>query len=155
MTGFIYVITNGRDQFKVGYSKNPAARLGALQTANSDRLALVGTMPGTLADEWALHQHMAAHRLAGEWFVANQILSGLIAQLEAPAAPAPLTVVDTVISCLGGTAKAAGSLGLSGQNVVANWRLRNSIPAQYVVAIEKLTQIPASAIRPDIFGEAA
>ena len=63
--------------------------------------------------------------------------------------------IAEIIDRLGGPTKAATALGISNPSVVLNWKSRNSIPAQYVVAIEKLTQIPASAIRPDIFGEAA
>lgn len=64
------------------------------------------------------------------------------------------TIAD-IIEKLGGPTKAATALGISNPSVVLNWKTRNSIPAQYVVAIEKLTKIPAQAIRPDIFGEAA
>jgi len=157
MNGFIYVIANGRGQFKVGYSKRPTARLQALQTASSDRLTLVGTTPGGVEDEKALHQHMTAHRLAGEWFADNQILASLIARMDQPEQPEtkPQTLVAAVISALGGTTRASVLLGLSSPSVIANWRLRDSIPAQYVVAVAKLTKIPAAEIRPDIFGVAA
>jgi len=63
--------------------------------------------------------------------------------------------ISDIIEQLGGPTKAATALGISNPSVVLNWKSRNSIPAQYVVQIEKLTKIPASAIRPDIFGEAA
>lgn len=63
--------------------------------------------------------------------------------------------ISDIIDKLGGPTKAAAALGISNPSVVLNWKSRNSIPAQYVVAIEKLTKIPAKVIRPDIFGEAA
>lgn len=66
-----------------------------------------------------------------------------------------LPSIADIIKALGGPTKAADALGISNPSVVLNWRTRNSIPAQYVIAIEKLTQIPARDIRPDIFGEAA
>lgn len=66
-----------------------------------------------------------------------------------------LPSIADIIEKLGGPTKAADALGISNPSVVLNWRTRNSIPAQYVIAIEKLTKIPARDIRPDIFGEAA
>lgn len=63
--------------------------------------------------------------------------------------------VSDIIKALGGATKAAEALGISNPSVVVNWRTRNSIPAQYVVAVSKLTDIPAGEIRPDIFGVAA
>lgn len=66
-----------------------------------------------------------------------------------------LPSIADIIEKLGGPTKAATALGISNPSVVLNWKARNSIPAQYVIAIEKLTQIPAGDIRPDIFGQAA
>lgn len=63
--------------------------------------------------------------------------------------------VSDIIKALGGPTKAAEALSISSPSVVLNWRLRDSIPAQYVVAISKLTDIPASDIRPDIFAGAS
>lgn len=63
--------------------------------------------------------------------------------------------VSEVIDKLGGPTKAAQKLGLSSPSVVMNWRLRDSIPAERVIEVEKLTGISRHALRPDIFGEAA
>lgn len=60
--------------------------------------------------------------------------------------------ISDIIDKLGGPTKAAEALGISNPSVVLNWRKRDSIPAQYVIAIEKLAKIPAEEIRPDIFG---
>jgi len=63
--------------------------------------------------------------------------------------------VEQIIADLGGPARAAEKLGIANPSIVWNWRKRNSIPADRVVAISKLTGIPAAQLRPDIFGEAA
>lgn len=63
--------------------------------------------------------------------------------------------VSEVIDKLGGPTKAAQKLGLSSPSVVMNWRLRDSIPAERVIEVEKLTGISRHALRPDIFGAAA
>lgn len=64
-----------------------------------------------------------------------------------------LTIND-VITALGGPTKAATTLGLASPSVVLNWRLRGSIPARYVMAVEKATGIPAAVLRPDVFSGA-
>lgn len=63
--------------------------------------------------------------------------------------------IAEIIDKLGGATIAAKQLNLASPSVVLNWRLRNSIPAQYVIAIEKITGIARESIRPDVFGEAA
>lgn len=62
--------------------------------------------------------------------------------------------IAEIIDKLGGATIAAKQLNLASPSVVLNWRLRNSIPAQYVIAIEKITGIARESIRPDVFGEA-
>ena len=53
---------------KIGYSKTPKKRLGALQTANASKLMLLGTISGTESDEVSYHSRFAQYRLQGEWF---------------------------------------------------------------------------------------
>ena len=62
--------------------------------------------------------------------------------------------ISEIIDKLGGPSKAAEHLGVSSPSVVLNWRLRNSIPAQYVIAIEAHTGISRHKLRPDVFGPA-
>lgn len=63
--------------------------------------------------------------------------------------------ISSIIQALGGPTKAAEALHLSNPSVILNWRKRGSIPAQYVIAVEKLTGISRQKLRPDVFGEAA
>lgn len=55
---------------KIGYtaSDEPEGRLRSLQTGNPSELTVLGTMPGTAADERELHRRFANFRLVGEWF---------------------------------------------------------------------------------------
>lgn len=62
--------------------------------------------------------------------------------------------VSDIIEQLGGATKAAEALGVSGPNVVLNWRKRGSIPADKVLAVETLTKISRHDLRPDVFGPA-
>ena len=60
--------------------------------------------------------------------------------------------VGEIIELMGGPSKAAEKLGISNPSVVMNWRLRDSIPADRVLAIESLTGISRHKLRPDVFG---
>ena len=80
----IYFIKNTVFQaIKIGYSAKPAKRLAGLQTASPHRLILLGTIPGSEADEQALHAQFAMHRLEGEWFCGD-IIEEVFALLAAP-----------------------------------------------------------------------
>lgn len=58
--------------------------------------------------------------------------------------------VSKVIESAGGIATAAKALGLP-SNVVWNWCDRDSIPANWVLAVSKLTGVPPHKLRPDVF----
>lgn len=62
--------------------------------------------------------------------------------------------VSDIIEQLGGATKAAEALGVSSPSVVLNWRKRNSIPADKVIAVEAKTGISRHDLRPDVFGPA-
>lgn len=53
---------------KVGWARIVDVRLATLQTANPERLILLGSIPGNLQDEARLHVALAQHRSQGEWF---------------------------------------------------------------------------------------
>jgi Meiotically up-regulated gene 113 len=65
--GYVYCITDG-EYIKIGYSTKPEARLAELQTGNARKLSLVGSKPGTVEDEAALHQKYIEHNVLQEWF---------------------------------------------------------------------------------------
>lgn len=67
---------------KIGWSQDYMRRLGELQIANAFPLKVLGTMPGTLDDEQALHVRFAswqAKGAGGEWFHPNEELLAYIA----------------------------------------------------------------------------
>lgn len=69
--GWVYFIRSG-DRFgpvKIGITRNPARRLAALQTANSEELQLLAVCPNwDGCFEQSLHETLSASRLQGEWF---------------------------------------------------------------------------------------
>ena len=66
MIYFIKNISNG--QIKIGFAVKPNKRLADLQTGSTDKLILIKAIDGGPADEAALHEKFAVHRLNGEWF---------------------------------------------------------------------------------------
>lgn len=56
---------------KIGYSTNVEARLRSLSTGAPFPVRLIGSHPGTQADEAALHRKFRDHRVSGEWFRAS------------------------------------------------------------------------------------
>lgn len=63
--------------------------------------------------------------------------------------------IDRALDELGGPSKAAAALGISNPSVVFNWRSRGKVPAEYVLALEKISGVSRHELRSDIFGEAA
>lgn len=63
----IYFIKSS-DSVKIGYSRDPAGRLKALQTASPLPLEIIRIMEGGLTTEAWLHEHFSSKRLRGEWF---------------------------------------------------------------------------------------
>lgn len=67
----IYFIEMEKSGFiKIGYTKSDAdKRMAQLQTGQPDRLRLLGTIPGEMADEKSLHLELKKFRIGGEWFI--------------------------------------------------------------------------------------
>ena len=70
--GFCYFVENGR-HVKIGFTGNLTQRMHDLQTANSDKLRLICSIPFrsvALAEkcEKKLHNKFEKYRISGEWF---------------------------------------------------------------------------------------
>jgi hypothetical protein len=66
----IYFIKAGETgPVKIGYSREPQARLTMLQTSHYERLTMLATVEGGFALERALHKHFEERRRTGEWFI--------------------------------------------------------------------------------------
>lgn len=92
VTGFVYFAAFGRapdfTHIKIGYtSKNPYARLAALQTGCPHRLKIVGFVFGNQSMERDIHERLKDHRCEGEWFELSSEVARVIADLVC--APAP------------------------------------------------------------------
>ena len=56
------------DSVKIGYSKHPILRLQGLQTANPNKLEMLGYFAGDKYEEQEIHEDLKKHRQSGEWF---------------------------------------------------------------------------------------
>ena len=92
--GFVYFVLDGfkpsedgrdwddRSYVKIGYSKNPEARLNTLQTASPERLDLMGYIPGNPNTERQFHELFGHLRRKGEWFALTRQLYTCINRFE-------------------------------------------------------------------------
>lgn len=77
----VYFARNpGSQTVKVGFTANLDQRLATLRTAIPD-LELVGAIPGGRRAERDLHDHLAASRIAGEWFAPTPLVAQTLAAL--------------------------------------------------------------------------
>ena len=65
-TGIIYFIASN-DRIKIGFTRNLKARMSSYLLHISS-FEQIGISAGTVQFEKAIHQHLAAYRLTGEWF---------------------------------------------------------------------------------------
>lgn len=66
----VYVVQCG-PCVKIGYTSNLEQRLHALKTSNPHEIELIGSFPGTKADEKIIHKQFSHLRIKGEWFAAE------------------------------------------------------------------------------------
>lgn len=78
--GTIYFLKAERSKrIKIGFTTgDPADRLKSLQTGSPERLEVVASAPGSMADEGALHDQYESANVCGEWFDPVDDLDGFI-----------------------------------------------------------------------------
>lgn len=82
--GYVYFIGDPSSAtIKIGYSKNPWARVKDLQTGRTDNLCVVATVRTTDVSECAVHELLSDERTAGEWFKVSPRIKSLIASIKA------------------------------------------------------------------------
>lgn len=73
-----FILAEGIDRIKIGFSNDPVRRLRDFTTAgNPTPMKLLHTIPGGAREEGILHFKFAEHRLHGEWFRAQPVLEWL------------------------------------------------------------------------------
>ena len=79
-TGYIYIAAaEGEPSYvKIGFSRNPSARIYNLSVGNKGRLRLLGTIPACQRTETVLKRMFKPFHIRGEWYSAD--ILGIIAK---------------------------------------------------------------------------
>lgn len=67
MTGQVYFV-EAAGRIKIGSSRHRSVRVRTIEAEVGIPLTLLGEIPGAQPMERAIHRHLSAHRLDGEWF---------------------------------------------------------------------------------------
>ena len=82
MEGYVYFAgVPGGDKVKIGFSKNPWARINDLRVTNPE-LEILATERATMVREKERHEEFKGARLSGEWFAFTPTLRSLIQALS-------------------------------------------------------------------------
>lgn len=145
MIGFVYALRS--DGFiKIGWSRNPEARLRLAKTFNPHPVELVGFYDAEAIEESNLHEKFSEYRRVGtEWFkdagAVSDWASGLVIGRND-------VFKDWIKARRGSQTRIAAFLNTTRPNV-HQWR---SVPAEYVLKVEEFTGISRYDLRPDVFG---
>lgn len=95
--GYVYFISDSNlETVKIGYSKNPWARVKDLQTGRTAKLSVVATLRTTEVSENDIHGIFEDERESGEWFRVSPRIQGLIKAIKAKELPDASAVADYV-----------------------------------------------------------
>lgn len=104
--GSVYFIKAEKSKrVKIGFTELlPTSRLAVLQTGSPEKLTLMGSFGGTLADERSAHKLLSQYRLSGEWFELSDEVAlfistkcGIIPHNSAECGKETALVVDEVV----------------------------------------------------------
>lgn len=81
--GYVYFVTSPEmETVKIGYSKNPWARIGELRRNYGSSLSVVATIKTVDRSELSIHTALAKYHVEGEWFVKNECINSLINKIN-------------------------------------------------------------------------
>ncbi|GLX90665.1 hypothetical protein Pfra02_32330 [Pseudomonas fragi] len=81
--GYVYFVTEpDSDLVKIGYSKNPWARLSELRRSHGVALSVVATVKTVDKSETTVHAALAEFRADGEWFHKAECIKSLISAVS-------------------------------------------------------------------------
>lgn len=80
---YVYFIkpVHASGPIKIGIANVPSDRLKWLQARASEKLEIVGYVPGIQPDETYLHQQLFHHKSHGEWFHATPEVLAAVSQV--------------------------------------------------------------------------
>lgn len=78
-TVIYFVQSENGGHIKIGRAEDLAKRLIGLASGRPDKLVVLASFPGTIADEKEIHALLAPHRDKGEWFLPNNDVVAAVA----------------------------------------------------------------------------
>jgi hypothetical protein len=85
VSGFVYAISGGRRQVKIGWSTDPFRRLGEIRTGCPADAQLLGLVAAERHHEREIHALLAPWRLRAEWFLLSRPVAAFVNLLPRPA----------------------------------------------------------------------
>lgn len=80
---YVYFIAEkGSDRVKIGFSKNPWARLKNLQTASSGKMEIVCHLRTSGVSEAEIHRLLSEYNVGGEWYLNEGLVADSIAAIK-------------------------------------------------------------------------
>lgn len=80
---YVYFIAeHSSDRVKIGFSKNPWARLKNLQTANSSKMDIVCHLRTSGVSEAEIHRLLSEYSVGGEWYLNEGLVADCIAAIK-------------------------------------------------------------------------
>lgn len=151
--GFVYIVENELGACKVGISRDPLARLAALQTGSPQRLRIThvaATRCSGFEIEQQAHELLSSRALTGEWFDCGPAAARHAVQTSAKMLRRPLAWVDPaqvpqIIALANGSPEPV--------NKPSNW-LYYVVPAAVMLGLLALlrTAAPEDPIEPHVIG---
>lgn len=136
MTGLVYFAEIAQGPIKIGWSAKPAEkRISELQVGCPWQIHLIGSVPGQIRHERALHNRYPFSRMKGEWFQRTAGLEADIKEILLPGYQWPLAFCDlsdtaAIIESFGGAAAFGRAIKIPGFHS-QTMKNRDCIPAGY------------------------
>ena len=80
--GYVYFIGAKTGPVKIGYSKNPWARVKEFQTGSVEKLEVLATIKTHEVSEFSVHEFFEPDRLRGEWFNRSTLIKEVISRVK-------------------------------------------------------------------------
>lgn len=95
--GYVYFVTDENTELvKIGYSKNPWARLSELRRTHGVALSVVATVKTVDKSETSVHAALEKFRSEGEWFFKSDCIKDLISSISAGKTTTVVDICDYV-----------------------------------------------------------
>jgi hypothetical protein len=95
--GYVYFVTDENTELvKIGYSKNPWARLSELRRTHGVALSVVATVKTVDKSETTVHAALEKFRSEGEWFFKSDCIKDLISSVSAGKTTTVVGICDYV-----------------------------------------------------------